>query len=62
MRTLSRPINLENVETVVYHSPEGQCYAVKVECEDQFHEFGLGDFCDTSDIDGLVHFYPKGNA
>ena len=62
MRMLSKPINLHKVHTVVYHSQEGQAYAVKVESEEQFREFGLGDFCDTSEIDGVVHFYPKGNA
>jgi len=22
----------------------------------------MGDVCDTSDIDGVIHFFPKGNA
>jgi len=22
----------------------------------------LGDICDTSDIDGVLHFFPRGNA
>ncbi|OIP45620.1 MAG: hypothetical protein COZ12_01305 [Deltaproteobacteria bacterium CG_4_10_14_3_um_filter_60_8] len=62
MPTLSRPVALHKVHTIVYHSQEGQAYAVKVDCEEQFREFGLGHFCDTSEIDGVVHFYPKGNA
>jgi hypothetical protein len=25
-------------------------------------EMEIGDVCDTSEIDGVIHFFPKGNA
>ncbi len=62
MLTLSKPIDLSKVNTVVYHSPDGQDFAVNIECCDQFQELGPGELCDTSEIDGLVHFYPYGSA
>jgi len=62
MRSLCKPIDLEKVRAVIYHAPEGQAYTVKIEVMDQFKELGLGELCDTSEIDGNVHFYPRGYA
>jgi len=62
MNTISRPVDITKVHTVVYHMPDGQSFVVEVDDIDEFHGFGLGDVCDTSEIDGRIHFYPKGHA
>jgi len=48
----------------VYHLPEGPSLALPPEGIEEFLELELsiGHVCDTSDIDGVVHFFPKGNA
>ncbi len=62
MKFFPHPIDMAKVETVVYHLPDGKSYAVHVDSIEQFMEFGPGQVCDTSDIDGIVHFFPRGNA
>lgn len=62
MDTIYKPIDLSKVRTIIYHMPDGPSFSVKVEGAQDLIEFGFGDICDTSDIDGVVHFYPKGNA
>ncbi len=59
-----RPIDFSKVDTLVYHLPDGPSFAVQMEgIEDLIDiDMEMGDFCDTSDIDGVVHFFPKGNA
>ena len=46
-----RAIDFSKVDTLVYHMPNGPPLSVEI-----------GDICDTSEIDGVVHFFPKGNA
>lgn len=62
MNTPTRNIDLSKVRAVVYHLPDGDSFAVPVEGLEQFIEFGIGKICDTSEIDGFIHFFPKGNA
>lgn len=62
MRIMTQPINMEKVHTIIYHLPDGKSFSVRVDDFEQFVEFGLGEICDTSDIDGVVHFFPHGNA
>ncbi|MDA8163999.1 MAG: hypothetical protein M0017_03050 [Desulfobacteraceae bacterium] len=62
MNFFSQSIDMTKVHTVVYHLPDGQTYTVKIDGVEQFMDLGMGDFCDTSDIDGVLHFFPKGNA
>ncbi len=59
-----RPIDFSKVDTLVYHLPDGPSFAVQMEgIEDIIDiDMEMGDVCDTSDIDGVVHFFPKGNA
>jgi len=59
---ISKPVDLSKVRTVIYHLPNGPAYSIEVEGVSDLIEFGFGDICDTSDIDGIVHFFPKGNA
>lgn len=62
MEIISKPIDFDKVRTVVYHLPNGPTFSVAIEGVRDLIEFGFGDVCDTSAIDGVLHFYPKGNA
>ncbi len=64
MKIFSRPIDLSDVSTVVYHLPDGPALSLKIEGIEEYLdlELELGHVCDTSDIDGVLHFFPKGNA
>lgn len=59
-----RPIDFSKVDTLIYHLPDGPSFSVQMEgVEDLIDiDMEMGDVCDTSDIDGVVHFFPKGNA
>lgn len=64
MKLFSRPIDLTGVNTVVYHLPDGPALTMKIEGIEEYLdlELELGHYCDTSEIDGVLHFFPKGNA
>jgi len=64
MKLFSRPIDLSGVSTVVYHLPNGPALFLKIDGIEEYLdlEFELGHVCDTSDIDGVLHFFPRGNA
>jgi len=64
MKLFVRPVDLSQLNTLVYHLPEGPSIALPPEGIEEFIEFELrnGHICDTSDIDGVVHLFPKGNA
>ena len=57
-------IDFTKVDTLVYHLPNGPALSVEMEGLEDIIDFDMemGDICDTSDIDGVVHFFPKGNA
>jgi hypothetical protein len=63
-KIFSAPIDYSKVETLVYHLPDGPSLSMAMDgVEDLFDlDMELGDICDTSDIDGVIHFFPKGNA
>lgn len=52
------------IRLLVYHLPEGETLSIRITGIDQLleFEFGYGKLCDTSEIDGSIHFYPHGNA
>jgi len=64
MKLFSPPIDLSSVSTVVYHLPNGPALSLKINGIEEYLdlEFELGHICDTSDIDGIIHFFPRGNA
>ncbi len=64
MKLFSQPIDLSKAQTLVYHLPEGPNLAMPLEGMEEFLalELNNGHICDTSDIDGVIHFFPKGNA
>ncbi len=63
-KIFSNPIDFSKVDTLVYHLPDGPSFSVQIEgVEELFDlEMEVGDICDTSEIDGVVHFFPRGNA
>lgn len=64
MKLFCRPIDLTGVSTVVYHLPNGPALSLKIEGVEEYIdlELEMGHVCDTSDIDGVLHFFPRGNA
>lgn len=62
MKVDGTPIDITKVHTVVYHMPDGKQVSIDMEGIEQFLELGPGKICDTSDIDGVIHFFPRGNA
>jgi hypothetical protein len=59
---ISKPVDFNKVRRVVYHLPNGPSFSVEIQGAGDLIEFGFGDTCDTSEIDGVLHFFPKGNA
>lgn len=62
MKSPAHPVDMSRVRTVVYHLPEGKYLVVPTDGMEEFLEFGNGSICDTSDINGVIHFFPRGNA
>lgn len=64
MKLFVRPVDLASVNTIVYHLPDGPTLSLNIDGIDEFIDLELeqGHYCDTSDIDGTLHFFPKGNA
>lgn len=64
MKLFYQPIDLSDVNTVIYHVPDGPALSLKIEGIEEYLDLDLdmGHICDTSDIDGTIHFFPKGNA
>ncbi len=56
--------DFSKVAKFIYHLPDGPSFSVEVNNLDDIldMELELGEICDTSDIDGVIHFFPKGNA
>lgn len=63
-RLFYQPVDLSKVSTLIYHLPDGPALSVEMDGSDIFFdlEMEFGDICDTTDIDGVLHFFPKGNA
>ena len=64
MKLFVRPINYAQVQTLIYHLPDGPALSLNIGGIGEFLdlELDIGHVCDTSEIDGIVHFFPKGNA
>lgn len=63
-RLFTPPIDMSKVSTLVYHLPDGPALSLDMAGEELFFdpEMELGDICDTTEIDGVLHFFPKGYA
>ena len=57
-------INVSKVRTIIYHLPDGKRLLIDIGDLNKLTElqFEIGSICDTSDIDGVLHFFPRGNA
>jgi len=62
MKIMPMPVNISNIRTIVYHIPDGDYFTLDVDGIEHCLDFTFGKYCDTSDIDGMLHFYPDGNA
>ena len=64
MKHPQRSLDLSSVSTIIYHLPDGQTLSLKTDGIEDYLDFELefGHVCDTSDIDGVIHFFPRGNA
>lgn len=64
MKLFQSPFDLTSVRTIIYHLPNGQTLSLKTDGIEDYLDFELefGHVCDTSEIDGVLHFFPKGNA
>ncbi len=63
-KIFARTIDFSKVDTLIYHLPDGPTLSVNMNTFEELFdlEMEIGEVCDTSDIDGVVHFFPKGNA
>ena len=63
-RIFTNPIDFSKVDTLVYHLPDGPSFSVEMDGVEELFDLEMehGDICDTSEIDGVVHFFPRGNA
>ncbi|MFC1523497.1 hypothetical protein ACFL6N_01775 [Thermodesulfobacteriota bacterium] len=62
MKPIAKPIDMSKVRAVIYHLHGGDKLVLKMDSIQQFVDFGAGKICDTSDIDGTIHFFPLGNC
>jgi hypothetical protein len=64
MKLFAPPIDLTSVNTIIYHLPNGPALSLRIDGIEAYIDLELevGHFCDTSDIDGILHFFPRGNA
>lgn len=64
MKLYYRSIDVTKVDTLIYHLPNGPVLTMRIEGFEELLDMNMeiGDLCDTSDIDGVVHFFPRGNA
>lgn len=61
-QVLSKVVDLAQTDTVVFHLPDGEALTLPVaELEGEL-ELGFGKVCDTSEINGEIHYFPRGNA
>lgn len=64
MKLFSPPVDLSDADTVVYHLHDGPALTLSINGIEAYVDLELevGHVCDTSAIDGTIHFFPKGNA
>jgi hypothetical protein len=64
MKLFAPPIDLTSVNTIIYHLPNGPALSLRIDGIEEYVDLELevGHVCDTSEIDGVLHFFPRGNA
>lgn len=62
-KVVSKLIDLAQANTIVFHLPDGEALSLAVEeLKGGDLELGLGRVCDTSELNGEIHYFPRGNA
>jgi hypothetical protein len=61
---LPNTIDLSKVQALLYHFPDGKVIRLEIKDIEQLNslELEIGRYCDTSAINGILHFYPRGNT
>ena len=61
---LPNTVDISKVQALLYHFPDGQVLRLEIKDIEQLAtlKFEIGRFLDTSEINGILHFYPNGNA
>jgi hypothetical protein len=61
---LPKTIDSTKIHTLLYHFPDGETLELDFKNAEDLEkmEFRLGKFCDTSGVNGILHFYPCGNS
>ena len=64
MKSLFQSQDLSHAHTLIYHLPNGETLEIPIDDYAQLLEFSLefGRICNTAEIDGVIHFFPQGNA
>ena len=64
MDFLPRTLDVSKIEALVYHFPDGHKLRLEIKDLEQLAvlKFEVGKLCDTTHIDGALHFYPRGNS
>jgi hypothetical protein len=64
MKLFAPTIDLSGVNTIIYHLPNGPALSLRIDGIEEYIDLELeeGHVCDTSHIDGVLHFFPRGNA
>ncbi|MGL1933010.1 MAG: hypothetical protein OCC45_14825 [Desulfotalea sp.] len=64
MKLFSQPVDLSSANTVIFHLPDGPAITLNIDGVEAYIDLELeqGHVCDTSKIDGTIHFFPRGNA
>jgi len=61
-KLFSKAIDLSRANTIIFHLPDGEMLTLPVESMEGDLELGLGKVCDTSEFNGEIHYFPRGNA
>ena len=61
-KLLCKTIDLDKANTIVFHLPDGEALSMAVKGVEGDLELGMGKICDTSEINGEIHYFPRGNA
>jgi len=61
---LPSTIDISKIEALIYHFPNGKMLQIEIHDIEQLAvlEYEVGKLCDTTHIDGKLHFYPRGNS
>jgi len=64
MNYLPNTIDVSKIQALIYHFPDGKMIKMVIKDIKQLSvlELEIGKLCDNTDIDGSLHFYPRGNT